>query len=459
MRNMKAGARVILFLAALALAALACDLGTRSGPPTLIPRPTVTPQPTIGYATLSPQQLPPAAVTAAPDATSLLLNVANQIESDRLLSHVATLQGFGTRHVNSAQDRPDHGIGAAADWVLRQFEDIRAASQGRLVVFPQPFQLDWAGQRSEARNIVAFLSGSEPAAGTLLVGAHYDSTGSDQSDGLAPAPGANDNGSGVAALIELARVLSARPHRSAIMFVAFSAEEVGRRGSLSFIHDYLRPGGIEIRLMINLDSIGSPRDAQGNSDPDTLRVFSAGPDTSPSREAARSVELLALNHVPDLEFVLQDSEDRAGRYSDHVSFSEAGYPAFRLIQSLEDHTRQNNARDTIDIVQADYLTRVTRAVLTVVTALADGPRPPRNIALREAENGARTLVWEPVPGASGYVVALRRPGASRYVQFDVEGATSVTWEGFVPQNFTGLAIAARDANGLMGPLSDVYPLG
>ena len=342
--------------------------------------------------------------------------------------------------------------------MLSQFESIRAASQGRLVVFPQPFVLDWAGVRSEARNIVAFLSGSEPAAGTLLIGAHYDSTGSNQNDGVAPAPGANDNGSGVAALLELARVLSSRPHRSAIIFVAFSAEEVGRRGSISFVHDYLKPSGIDVRLMINLDSIGSPLDAQGNSDPDRLRVYSDGPDTSPSREAARSVELLALNHVPDLELVLHDSADRAGRYSDHITFSEAGYPAFRLIQSLEDSTRQNNARDTIEIVQASYLTRVTRAVLAIVTALADGPRPPRNIALREAENGGRTLVWEPVPGASAYVVALRRPGAQRYVQFDIEGSNSVTWDGFLPQNFSSLAIAARDANGLMGPLSDLFPI-
>ena len=455
---MKPVARVTLVLAALALAALACDLGTRSGPPTLIPTPSATPQPTIGYATLSPQQLPPAAVTGAPDATSLLLNYGNQIESDRLISHVATLQGFETRHVNSGYENPNRGIGAAADWVLSQFESIRAASQGRLVVFPQPFNLDWAGVRSEARNIVAFLSGSEPAAGTLLIGAHYDSTGSNQNDGFAPAPGANDNGSGVAALLELARVLSSRPHRSAIMFVAFSAEEVGRRGSISFVHDYLKPSGIDVRLMINLDSIGSPLDAQGNSDPDRLRVYSEGPDSSPSREAARSVELLALNHVPDLELVLHDSADRAGRYSDHITFSEAGYPAFRLIQSLEDSTRQNNARDTIEIVQASYLTRVTRAVLAIVTALADGPRPPRNIALREAENGGRTLVWEPVPGASAYVVALRRPGARRYVQFDIEGSNSVTWDGFLPQNFSSLAIAARDANGLMGPLSELFTI-
>ena len=455
---MRPVARGILFIAMPVLAMLACDLGTRSDPATLPPPATSTPPPTLGYATLVPPQLPPADATSAPDATSLLLNYSNQIESDRLLSHVSTMQGFGTRHVNSGYEHPERGIGAAANWITQQFEQIRAASQGRLVVFPQPFELDWAGEKSEARNIVAFLNGSEPAAGTLLLGAHYDSTGSDQRNGVAPAPGANDNGSGIAALLELARVLSLRPHRSAIMFVAFSAEEVGRRGSIAFVRDYLQPGGIDISLMINMDSIGSPRDADGNVDSGSLRVYSAGPADSPSREAARAVELVALNHVPDLAFALQEAEDRAGRFSDHLSFSEAGYPAFRLIQSLDDHTRQNNARDTIDIVQADYLTRVTRAVLGIVTALADGPRPPRNIALRETGDGARTLVWEPVPGASGYIVALRRPGAGRYEQFELSGVTSVTWEGFTPQNFVSLAIAARDGNGLMGPLSEIFPI-
>jgi len=455
---MKPVARVSLCIAALALAALACDLGTRSDPTALAPPATVTPQPTIGYATLSPQQLPQVATVGAPDATSLLLNYSNQIESDRLLAHISTLQGFGTRHVNSGYGNPERGIGAAADWITRQFEQIRAGSQGRLVVFPQPFRLEWAGETSEARNIVAFLSGSDPAAGTLLIGAHYDSTGSDQNDGAAPAPGANDNGSGVAALLELARVLSTRPHRSAIMFVAFSAEEVGRLGSISFVRDYLQPGDIDVRLMINMDSIGSPRDARGNVDSGSLRVYSAGPADSPSREAARTVELVAFKHAPDMAFTLQDAADRANRFSDHLSFSEAGIPAMRLIQSLEDYTRQNNARDTIDIVQADYLTRVTRAVLGVIVALADGPRPPRNIALREAGDGARTLVWEPVPGAGGYIVALRRPGAGRYEHFEIEGDTSVTWDGFVPQNFVSLAIAARDSNGLMGPLSEVFPI-
>lgn len=454
--------KTLLFLLWLSVLMLACNLSGTQAPPTLAPRPTWTPPPTIGYATLSPEELPEAAstsVAAAPPAVAAgLVNLANQIETDRLMLHIDTLQSFGTRHVNSGYGRSDWGIGGAATYIKEQFNKIQAESQGRLVPFEHSFEVEWAGVSSQPVNIVAFLSGTEPGAGTILIGAHYDSTSHDHEDGSALAPGANDNASGVAALLELARVLSTRSHRASIMFVAFSAEEIQRQGSRAFVRDYLQPRGIDINVMINMDIIGSPSDGNGRMDDRSLRIYSSGPNESSSRHAARTVELLALQHVPYLTFSLLDAEDREGRYSDHLSFSEAGYPAVRFIESLEDVARQHTDRDTIDSIHGAYLTRVTQAILTVVTSLADGPRPPQNIALRDAGNGARTLVWEPIPGAAGYVVALRRPNGMRYDRFEINepGTTSVTWDGFVPDRFIGLAIAAKDAEGLMGPLSSEF---
>jgi hypothetical protein len=446
----------LLFTLWLAVVALACNLtGGTQAPPTIAPRSTPTPPPTIGYATLSPEELPLAASTSVANAAAIsLTNLANEVASDRLMLHVDSLVRFGTRHVNSAQNRTDWGIGAAANYIKNEFEKIRADSQGRLVVFEQPFESNWAGQSSQVNNIVAFLSGTEEGYGTIVIGAHYDSISENSEDGNALAPGANDNATGVAALIEMARILSSRNHRASIMFVAFAAEEVNRQGSRAFVRDYLLPRGIDINVMINLDIIGSPVDRTGAMDDRTVRIFSDGPNESLSRQAARTVELIALNHVPVMALNIQDSSDREGRYSDHLSFSEAGYPAIRFIQSLENQARQNSSRDTIEQVQAGYFTRVTQTVLTVVTSLADGLPPPRNIALREG-GGARTLVWEPIPGASGYVVALRRPNALRYEQFEINepDTTSITWDGFVPDRFVGLAIAAKDANGMMGPLS------
>ena len=453
--------KTCLFVAWISLIVLACNLtGDSSGPPTIAPRATQTPQPTIGYATLSPDELPEVASTQVANvgiATSLI-NMTNQVETDRLMLHIDNLQNFGSRHVNSGYGRSDWGIGAAGAYIKSEFEKIQAESQGRLYVFEHGFEIEFGGVRSQPYNVAAFLSGTEPGAGTVLLGAHYDSMSIDYEDGNALAPGANDNGSGVAALLEMARILSKRNHRTSIMFVAFSAEEIQRRGSIAFIRDYLLPHNVDLNVMLNMDLIGNPLNASGAISDDILRIYSSGPNESSSRHAARTLELLTSIHVPYMSISIQDAEDREGRYGDHMSFSEAGYPAVRFVESLENPTRQHNNRDTIDGVQAAYFTRVTQTILTLTTSLADGLNPPRNMALRDAGNGARTLVWEPIPGASGYVVALRRPNALRYDRFEINepGTTSVTWDGFVPDRFVALAIATRDAEGLVGPLSPEF---
>jgi hypothetical protein len=458
--NLRTHFKTLLAILWLAVIVLACNLTGSDAPPTISPRPTFTPPPTIGYATLSPEELPEVASTRVASADANLINLANQIETDRLMLHVDTLQNFGTRHVNSGYDRSDWGIGAAGSYITAEFEKIRNDTQGRLVVFPYQFEVEWEGVRSQPYNVVAFLSGTEPGAGTVLIGAHYDSISIRFEDGSAPAPGANDNATGTAALLELARVLSSRSHRASIMFVAFSAEEVQRKGSIAFVRDYLLPRAIDINTMINMDIIGNPFDANGAMNDSMVRMYSAGPNESASRQAARTIELIASVHIPYMDIGLQDAEDRQNRYSDHMSFSEAGYPAVRFVESLENSSRQHNDRDTIDGVQGAYLTRVTQTVLTVVTSLADGLQPPRNMALRDADNGLRTLVWEPIPGAAGYIVALRRPNALAYDYFEINetNTTSVTWDGFVPTRFVGLAIAARDAEGLMGPLSPEFTI-
>lgn len=451
-------AATLLFALTMVIAALACNLTGPSGPPTIAPRATATPPPTIPIATLAPEELPTMAVTAVAVVGPGVVSLTSQIDADRLMFHVDTLQNFRTRHVNSRYDSPTEGIGAAYNYIVGQFEAIRAQSQGRLTVFPQPFQVDFAGVSSEAKNVVAFLSGTETGAGTIVIGAHYDSISIDFENGNGSAPGANDNATGVAALLELARVLSQRPHRASIIFAAFSAEEIGRNGSIAFVNGYLLPRQIGINAMLNMDIIGSQTGPGGSIDDRNIRLFSAGPADSPSRRLARAVELIVLKHAPNMRIVVQDAFDRDGRFGDHMSFSDAGYPAVRFIESLEDVSRQHNDRDTIDDVQAGYLTRVTQTVLTVATVLVDGLQPPINIALRDAGNGLRTLVWEPIPNASGYVVALRGATDLTYQRFEVNNplATSVTWDGFVPERFAALAIAALDNEGLMGPLSPEY---
>ncbi len=442
-----------------AISTLACTLAPSSAPPTLSPRTSATPPPTIGYATIAPADLPadasPAATTVAqPDPG--LNAVMQQVESDRLMSHVRTLQGFYTRHVNSPQDREDRGIGAAKRYIEGQLRAVENESQGRMRVFTQDFALDWSGVRTTQSNIIAYIPGTEPGAGTIVIGAHYDSRGNDDTDATAYAPGANDNGTGVAALIEMARVLSQRQYRSAIVLVAFSAEEVGRRGSIAFVNDYIRANNIDLKAYINVDAIGSQVYADGTVNDRQLRVFSQGPnESSPSRQLARFSEIAALNYIPQMEIVVQDALDRQGRYGDHFSFEEAGYPAIRFIEMAE-NSAYLDTTDTIDGISPTYFRRSTQTILTVVMVAADGMQPPSNISLRDNDNGTQTLVWAEVPGSSGYVVALRQPNSMIYQQFETS-QSSVTWDGFT--SYGAIAVAAKDGRGMMGMLSEEIQLG
>ncbi len=324
---------------------------------------------------------------------------------------------------------------------------------------PQEFPVEWAGVRSTGRNIIGVLSGTEAGAGVIVVGAHYDSISVARDSGTVTAHGANDNAPGVAALLEIARIMSQRQPRATVLFIAFGAEEIQRVGSMAFVNDYLRPNNIAIDAMLNMDIIGSSTGPNGAVIDDQIRVFSAEPNTSPSRNLARAINLIASRHIPMMSTSIEATGDRQGRYSDHLSFSDAGFPAVRFIEYLEDPNRNHTDRDTIDAVRPSYLLRSTQTVLGVLTALADGPRPPRSISLRDNGDGTRTLVWETPPGAASYIVALRQPGSLVYNSLFNSSSNSVTWDGFTASRWEAIAIASRDANGLMGPVSQEYFIG
>ncbi|MBZ0274959.1 MAG: M20/M25/M40 family metallo-hydrolase [Anaerolineae bacterium] len=447
--------RDMLLLVWLALVALACNLTSPSEPPTISPRATDTPLPTIGYATVPPEQLPQEVAAAPSTNQAMLINLMNQVDADRLFFHVDTLAGFQTRHVNSPSNLTNMGIGAAYNYLRQQFETYQTQSQGSFSVFTHQFGLNYADVPTQQYNVVGIVSGTEVNSGYVVIAAHYDSISHDREDGMAPAPGADDDASGVAALLEVARIMSTRPHRRSVMFVAFSAEEVGRQGSIEFVK-YLQSRNTPISAMINLDIIGSQTGPNGAVDDREIRAFSVDPNEGASRQLARTLELIAFDARLNLKVNVQDKQDRDGRYGDHLSFSEAGYPAVRLIEPLEERERQHTNRDTLDDIQASYLSKVTQFVLLSATVLADGPPAPRNISLRDNSQGTRTLVWEPSPDAVSYIVALRPPGSLEYVQNFEWGSNSVDWDHFVSTDYAALAIFAKDANGLLGPPSAEY---
>lgn len=447
----------LLLIAWFSLVALACNLTSNEKPPTLVPQGPigVATQATLGYIPPPPGAEGGTAVAANPSIDIEMFNLVNEVQSDRLMLHIRNLVDFRTRHINSSLTSQTEGIGAAANYIQRQFEDIRADNPD-FAIFPHSFQAGYNDKISTQQNIIGILQGTDQNAGVVLIGAHYDSRNDDLDDAVGPSYGADDNGSGVAATIELARILSQRPHRSTIIFALFSAEEVGRQGSKAFVQDYILRYDIPLIGMINLDTIGSWNAPDGTIVNTKIRAFSAGPNDSQARQLARMANFFSYYHALSLAIEVQDRMDREGRFGDHESFTEANYPAIRFIEAVED-TPNRDSRDFYDGVEAAYLVDSTKTILGVVTALADGLRPPRNVSLRDNGDGAQTLVWEPVDGAARYIVALRRPNSLIYDQhFITLGATSGAWTGWT--GYEAVAIAAEDANGLVGPFSVEYKI-
>jgi hypothetical protein len=441
--------------------ALACNvsLSLRDAPPTLQVR-LLTPT----VALLTPASPPPPTRDLPTEAASSrpvdpsVRALLDEVQPDRLMLAVHTLAGFGTRHVLSAQNDSLQGIGAARGWLVGQFTALGTTYPTKQIqVWTQPVAYEWQGHSVAVENVVAIFPGTHVGAGVVLVGAHYDSITQDWQNGAAYAPGANDNGSGVAAMLEIAHIVAARSHRATLIFVAFAAEETGKQGSAAFAQRYLKAQGVDLHAMINLDIVGSEYGPNGELDRRTLRLFSADPNDSPSRQLARQIALVAETYIDDMKLVLQSSEERRGRWGDQQSFSSVGYPAIRLIQGLEDTTRQHSGRDTPDGVQPAYLMRVTRLALASVKILAEGLPPPRDIAVTMTGNDAQTLTlgWSSVPEATGYLIVLRKASSLSYDRvLTVGDVQHLNWPDLT--NYHTVALAAVDANGQMGVLSAEY---
>lgn len=433
-----------------------CNLGTPDdGPATIQPRiqSTDVPLPTLGYSTLAPQTGgSPVATPIGQVSNAQLYTLLNQVTANSLLNTIQTLQNFTTRHVNSTQGSATTGIGAAANFLYSEFLKVQDASRGNFQAFLHPFTATYNGVVSNQNNIVGVINGTLPNTPAIVVGAHYDSRTDDLNDATSFAPGADDNGSGVAAVLELARVMSQIRPRATMIFVLFSAEEVNRQGSKAFVRDYIQYYQIPVRVMINVDTVGSVDDRFGNVNDRELRVFSQGPDTSPSRDMARMIDFMTDNYSVDLKLQFVEEIDREGRFGDHFSFNEVGIPAVRIIEALED-TPHREGRDTIEYVEPEYLRKSVRTLATMILALSDGMPAPTEVVIRDTGNGVLRLVWQPVEGATGYLVALRRPGENTFEQQMNSSPGETAWDCDCFARFSGIAVAALNENGLMGPLS------
>jgi Zn-dependent M28 family amino/carboxypeptidase len=405
---------------------------------------------------------------------------ADDVSQARLKATVERLTAFGTRHTLSSQTDAARGIGAARDWAEAQF---RAGCGNALDIVKPETVVSGLRIPTPTRlvDVVAIQRGTSRPDDVVIVEAHLDSRRSDPLDATGDSPGANDDGSGVALVLEAARVLCHSHFAGTIVYGVVSGEEQGLFGG-KLLADYARAQHWTVKAVLNNDIVGNSRGSDGVVDDSHVRVFSEGPranadaalaraqrlnggeNDSPSRNLSRYLAGLA---EPGLAVRQVWRADRMGRGGDHLPFEEAGYPAVRFTVAVENYTAQHQDvrvdhgvtyGDTIDRMDFAYLTKVTRLDVRALAALAAAPLPP-TAQVKGAVQTSTTIEWKPVPGAATYAVWRRRTDAPMWQdKVTTTTATSVQLDGVRADDwFFGVSAIAPD--GSASPIASALPGG
>ncbi|MEI6643990.1 MAG: M20/M25/M40 family metallo-hydrolase [Novosphingobium sp.] len=419
----------------------------------------------------------PACAQPASEPTQAVSEARLRLDIDKLVA-------FGTRHTLSSQDDPKRGIGAARRWAEAEFRKTGAECGGCLeIVLPETVvQGNRVPTPTRLVDVVAIQRGAERPNEVVIVQGHIDSRNSEALDAKGDAPGANDDGSGTALVLEAARVLSKQKFAGTIVYAVLSGEEQGLYGG-KLLADYALKQGWTVKAVLNNDIVGNSRGSDGLVDDAHVRVFSEGPradasegardaqraiggeNDSPSRNLSRWIAGLG-----DAGLAVRQvwRADRMGRGGDHLPFQEAGYPAVRFTVAVENYERQHqNVRteagrpfgDTVEAMDFAYLAKVTRLNVRALAALAGAPLPP-TAKVTAAVQTFTDVDWAAVPGAARYNVWQRRtdaPGWERKVAEGVTG-THLRLEGVRGDDwFFGVSAVAPD--GAEGPVASAVPGG
>ncbi len=380
-----------------------------------------------------------ASATATAQPTSQderLTQISSAVDAGRMKAVVERLVGFGTRHTLSSQTDPKRGIGAAVRWSEAEMKKHGLTTlqtcdtvTGRRVPTP-----------TKVCNALAIQRGTTRPNDVVIISGHIDSRVTDVMDFTKDAPGANDDGSGTAAVMEAARVLSKHKFPGTIVYAVLSGEEQGLLGG-KILADYAKAQGWNVVANLNNDIIGNSCGSDKVCDPKTVRVFSEGPrwqgrealaaqqrslggeNDSPSRNLSRFLDSLA-DRLPSIGLDVRQiwRNDRFGRGGDHTELLNAGYPAVRLSVAVEDYDHQhqdlrteNGVKfgDTVDEMDFPYLAKVTRLNVAALAALASAPPPPEP-TVEGAVSTDTTLKWSVLPGAVDYVVRWRRTDSDQW---------------------------------------------
>ncbi len=362
--------------------------------------------------------VPSAAFPQQPDIDPRVTALVASISEQRLTTLLQKLASYDTRNLMSNPDPAGRGIGAARQWI---FDEMRRSS-ARLQVSFDTYQVAAQGERIlkpvELRNVVAMLPGRSPR--RIYVSGHYDTVARidgkfDYSVGDNPSPGANDDGSGTVLTMELARAFaeSGLTFDATLVFVAFAGEEQGLVGA--HLHAEKALGDkATIDAVFNNDIVGGAVGGTGVADTETVRVFSEGPEDSPSRQLARHLRKAASRYVPGHRIALIARYDRFGRGGDHIAFNQRGFTAVRITEANENYEKQHSVNDTLDGVSFSYLAQNARVNAAGVATLALAPPAPvvindrgQPMLTRDASGYDAKLQWKSVPGAASYRVYWR----------------------------------------------------
>ncbi|GAA4765873.1 M20/M25/M40 family metallo-hydrolase [Stakelama sediminis] len=387
----------------------------------------------------------------------------------RMKATVEKLVSFGTRHTLSDPDNPTRGIGAARRWAAAQLTHISDACDGCITV--SNIGRGFTGRRSpkpvQVVDVLGFQQGRDPKRLVIVMG-HIDSRATDVMNSTGDAPGANDDGSGVALVLEAARILSKQKFDATILYAITSGEEQGLWGG-QLLADTAKQKGWDVTAVLNNDIVGNSVGQDGRVVADKVRVFSegirasedlkqqmerradGGEDDGPSRALAKAVDNVAETIPGGLKVEMIRRPDRFGRGGDQLPFLQLGYPAVRFTSGVENYRRQHQDPrvengvtygDTVEGMDFDYLAKVAAINIDTIARLASAPPAPDGVSVAGAVSTDSTVRWQPVSGAAGYRVFWRPTDAQNWTEHrDLPAdATSAVLKGvIVDDNFFGVA--------------------
>ena len=413
--------------------------------------------------------------------------MTREVSAKNIEASIRKLVSFGTRNTLSEQDNPSRGIGAARDWIFSEFERFNRECGGCMVVEKQSFTQPKANRIPEPTvltNVIATLRGTTDPDRIYVVSGHYDSMCSSPTDAKCDAPGANDDASGTAAVIELARVMSKRKFDATIVFMAVPGEEQGLLGA-AYYAEQAKLKAMDIEGMFTNDIVGGVLTKRNSPNRNRVRVFSegvpsdetpqqagtrrsvGGENDSASRQLARYIKEQSDRYLKDFKVWMIYRRDRYLRGGDHIPFLERGFTAVRITEVDEDYTHQHqNVRvengvqfgDLPEYVDFEYTANVARVNLIALASLANAPSKPKNVGIVTSRLTNDTeLKWDANDDAdiAGYEVVWRDTSAAEWTNsINVGNVTNHLVKDMSKDNYF-FGVRAVDKNGNKSPV--VYP--